>query len=564
MVDTSSTSTLRINWSYGFSKDILNGVQSLTNRDRNALFFISSHSGVIYDYEHRTQMILQGHCNLITCCAVSHDKRWIVTGDVGDDPILVVWDSMTGAPVKTIFGPHGIGVVSVDISEDSLFVATLGAVGANGVQEIAIWAWTREEDTPILRQPVLVSDIHHTVKFDPLKQSELVSTGNKTVCFWNWGEFSLEGYAGKISKADFGHAAGRFTSTIFLPGTGNALTVTSEGSAILWETQFATVLMGAQKERLMRSASKVLRLIEGGINTVTTTFNNYLVVACHDGAVRFYDFFLRLEAWFEDLSAGPVTSISFAVQNCPFPMGEAGAPGLKFWVPDFMVGTSDAFVVGVESRLFDEVRSDDRRGTLLMQGMADHVSSVACHPTRPLAAFACYNGALQIWDYDMKLLMNLREFNSRPNATSKPGSATYRSDSRNFLRPQCVAFEPHGEFVAVGFTSGNVKFLNVDTFEDVASFAPCLDSINCLKFSPSGIYMAGFDSGNHVLLFKKSSAVDASSLGDEGEHGSEYFAYLGRAHSHGASITGLEFGFKEGIETLVSISEDRRCVEYDI
>jgi hypothetical protein len=44
------------------------------------------------------------------------------------------------------------------------------------------------------------------------------------------------------------------------------------------------------------------------------------------------------------------------------------------------------------------------------------VSDVKCHPNRPLVAFSSYDqGSLQLWDYDMKLLMNLREFISRDN-----------------------------------------------------------------------------------------------------------------------------------------------------
>jgi WD40 repeat protein len=70
-------------------------------------------------------MILQGHCNLISCCAVSSDKRWIVTADTGEDPIMVVWDSMTGAPVKTFYTPHTSGVKALDISDDGKYIATL-------------------------------------------------------------------------------------------------------------------------------------------------------------------------------------------------------------------------------------------------------------------------------------------------------------------------------------------------------------------------------------------------------------------------------------------------------
>jgi WD40 repeat protein len=91
------------------------------------MFYVSSHSGVVYDYENRTQLILQGHCNQISCSTVSKDKRWIVTADVGDDNILVVWDSLSGAPVKTIFTPHKTGTICLDISDDALFIATIGA-----------------------------------------------------------------------------------------------------------------------------------------------------------------------------------------------------------------------------------------------------------------------------------------------------------------------------------------------------------------------------------------------------------------------------------------------------
>lgn len=42
-------------------------------------------------------------CNPITCCAVSDDKRWIATADAGPDSMIVIWDSATGTPIKTIF-----------------------------------------------------------------------------------------------------------------------------------------------------------------------------------------------------------------------------------------------------------------------------------------------------------------------------------------------------------------------------------------------------------------------------------------------------------------------------
>ena len=106
-----------VQWIFGYSKDVIGGVQSLTKSGRNALFTISAHSGIIYDFEFRTQTV--------SCCAISKDKRWIVTADAGTDSLLVVWDSHSGAPVKTLFNPHPSGICSVDISDDALFVTTL-------------------------------------------------------------------------------------------------------------------------------------------------------------------------------------------------------------------------------------------------------------------------------------------------------------------------------------------------------------------------------------------------------------------------------------------------------
>jgi WD40 repeat protein len=113
-------------WAFGFQNRIINGVHSLSNKERNAIFFISSHSGVIYDFENRTQTILQGHRNIIKCCVVSRNKSFIVTCDSGDDPIIVIWDSRTGVPIKTIPNAHPNGIQAVDISDDCLFIATLG------------------------------------------------------------------------------------------------------------------------------------------------------------------------------------------------------------------------------------------------------------------------------------------------------------------------------------------------------------------------------------------------------------------------------------------------------
>lgn len=53
------SSALRIEWTFGFSKDLSGCVQNLSNEQRQAITFLASHSAVIYDYKERTQIILQ-------------------------------------------------------------------------------------------------------------------------------------------------------------------------------------------------------------------------------------------------------------------------------------------------------------------------------------------------------------------------------------------------------------------------------------------------------------------------------------------------------------------------
>ena len=246
-----------------------------------------------------------------------------------------------------------------------------------------MWAWSRDEtyqenhvpnngnsipkDDPILTSEISENtDRQHIICFDRKNKLSIVSTGDESIIFWNWEEFHLEYYIAKVPKSEFGNLTGKFTCSLFLSGTNTAVTSTTDGHVVVWEPTHERGYGGKNindnndnnnnnnnkihKKRSLKSASKVLKLIECGITTMTTTENNYLALGCSDGAVRFYDFYLRLESWFEDLQGGAVSSLSFSLERNPYNEKEAGTPGLKFWVPNFVIGTTDALVIG---KLFD-------------------------------------------------------------------------------------------------------------------------------------------------------------------------------------------------------------------
>lgn len=119
-----------------------------------------------------------------------------------------------------------------------------------GLQEVGIWAWSREDESLAgngyeneseVHTPILKSDIpgnvgrQHSVCFDPKNKTSLATTGDDNVVFWSWEEFNFEYYISKVPKAEFSHLSGKFSYTLFLPGTKTAITSTTDGYVIVWE-----------------------------------------------------------------------------------------------------------------------------------------------------------------------------------------------------------------------------------------------------------------------------------------------------------------------------------------
>jgi len=534
------STSLNLEWTFGFNKDIYNGVHSISTSDRNAMVYASSYSCVIYDYESRTQIILQGHRNTISCCQVTSDKRWIITADAGDDPVLIVWDSLTGIPVKTIYNSHANGIIAMDVYTNNDLIVTIGFNEYNN-KYLSIWQWTLEDEMLVHTEQILYDD-QSLVCFDSGNKSNLASWGDQTITFWEWNNDSFENYTSDIHKVSGSHQIGCFTSTVFLNGNGNTVTTTSEGYVILWEQQ--TNVKGNITTKYKRKATKIIRLVECRINIAKTTNENYLVLGCADGSIKFYDFTLRIDAWFEDLSAGPIMSLSFNLQQSPSILS-------SFWSPDFLVGTSDSFIIGVESSCFHEVTSDKRRGTLLLQGVTETAGQIACHPHRPLLAICTGNGKIQLWNYEMKLLLNLRDFSNSIRSHKVDKSSSKSTDIKTFSSlPLCLNFQPYGKLLAIGFQSGTVKLLDCETLVDITTFAPSGQPITTLIFSISGDSFACLDTDNHIILFKKLP------LGG--------YEYIGRVRAHFDTVTSITYGKKNNVEILLSIGADRKCVEYDV
>jgi len=53
---------MSLSWAFGFSRDVT--VHNLCDDNRAAIFYVSAHTGVIYDLTSKSQQLLQGHCRI--------------------------------------------------------------------------------------------------------------------------------------------------------------------------------------------------------------------------------------------------------------------------------------------------------------------------------------------------------------------------------------------------------------------------------------------------------------------------------------------------------------------
>lgn len=540
---------LELQWVFGLNKDFKGVVHNLSDGTRKAIFYCVAHTAVIYDVTHHTQRLLQGHRNPIIASCVSASRRFIVTADAGEDSVMVVWDTVTCLPIRTIPVHAYGGVLACDLSPDASYIASLSK---GTPQTIALWSWTADDADPHSTAPLLIREIaakdeQSCIRFNPSDPSVVVTNGAKRVVFWSWtegGKWSF--YAPGIASKEVKQVVGNFTQSCFIPGTSMACTGTVDGDVILWDSVRCDKLTKATDKSLL----KVVRTHSGGV-TYLGSVGPYIVTGGVEGYVRFFDHQLRIVAWFEELNGGPIISVSFdrAVADSfaattKAAAGEAGASGgdgvPEFRAPDFVVSTANAMVIDVASSSFHSVDTEYQRGKLLVQGQDQPIMCVAAHPSLPRLAIAGYSGNLHLWEYTTRKVLLLSIF-------------------RNLL-VHCLAFDPKALYLAVGFTNGVVKVLDANSLEELQSFKPKTpDCVTTIAFSHDSQFFATADAEGCVGLYRYTHRAQDPRKPIE-------WVYVGRHRAHREAISSLQFGIVPygDAPRLISIGEDKRLVEYNL
>uniref|UniRef100_A0A4W3HV19 Cilia- and flagella-associated protein 251 n=1 Tax=Callorhinchus milii TaxID=7868 RepID=A0A4W3HV19_CALMI len=336
----------------------------------------------------------------------------------------------------------------------------------------------------------------------------------------------------------FNKTVGLFSQSVFHHNPSQALTATSAGNLVIWDTKSPPeISLNAEIKSYKKKALKLVHLQNDGI-TVVTFSDRYVVTGDVKGVIKFYSEDLNIMNWYSNFNLGPINSISFskrpaapASEKTSYP-SESTIKAQQFVVRNFIVATTDATVV--------HVTGDGCKLEILLQEHNFPLHAICCHPTYPILCMGSYSGLLKLWNYEEKKYISSRIF----------GMGNYIN---------CVAFDNTGTLLGIGVTDGSVHILNAFSLTDECKepFQYAKDAITQITFSHDSQYLATVDSKTTVTVFvlRRTSA-------------DKVWKYLGKHTSHFKPIQTLTFGIHLDTKEprLLSLGEDRVLVsiEYDL
>ncbi|OQV11643.1 WD repeat-containing protein 66 [Hypsibius exemplaris] len=506
---------LKLEWTFGINRHV--PFVNLSTDSQKSIFYSVGHTAVVYSYEHDgvaiepTQILLEGLDRQITCLATTKNGRWLAAGDTGPDYAAIVWDLQQDAvPMRIYSRPNGkeaYGLTSMCFSPNMRFLAMLSS-GEKQILTLYEWLVDRkgkdEGDTPVACYQLPDGETLQTqLSFNPLDQEMLISCSKERAILYQWHVARTKGQVRicvpNTEKVPSFSPIGDITRAVFIPAVSHFVIGTVTGLVALFRkrTTHKKVLPFEEYAEVV----KVSRVVESGSVTALTSLNGMIVVGDSTGSVGFYDCNLLILYTCLGIGKGAIDTISFARMRIHRELTTKFENKTLFDCA-FMVGTSTGFVVDIRTTGDDHYESK-----VVREEPRDTVISCAVHPNayRLILGSAC--GLLRVWDYKHKTVVVQRRFGQEG-----AGDAAERDIT-------CLAFDPTGIYVAVGFASGDLRLVKtVDLVEEPSgSFCDSFGKILFMEFSNDGTKLATaveYDlehSGNGDLLIIYRELADQES-----------------------------------------------------
>ena len=508
---------IALEWVHGANTSMINGVIDLKNDTSDKFFYTSAHTGIIYDANNNTQTLLSGHRHTITAVAATTDKNFIATADTGPQSALIVWDAHTAAPNFTKFNPHPNGICACAFSQNGQYLVTLSSDPVD--QILAIWAWNtadgqEPEPTTIVKIPI--PEQMKVVHFNPRDDSQLITNGEHSIIFWQWNQASdeLSYYTPPVTARDLKKPIGHLIYSCYLPDNDDVILSTSEGSIIHIVRDPFAAHQGLEAEH---KPIKVISLHKSAVTTLEI-HNNYIVTGGADGFVKFFDFEFRLIAWFEDIKAGPITSISFANTNNPINKEQ-------FSCQPFIVATSNAAVLRLTDAVYHAI-SGNNQPQILLRNHTGKVQAMAVNPNDGRLVTGSDLGELIQWDLVTHAATNRATFDNCRSITA-------------------LQYDPNEDFLAVGFSNGSIFVVTTENFDNVYHQRIAKNvAITAIRYSSDSSFLACTLEDNTLALFRSLDKLSPttpmmSQAQDDGgvqmttiQQEMKKWEYVGRHRSH--------------------------------
>ncbi|EPZ34796.1 hypothetical protein O9G_005233 [Rozella allomycis CSF55] len=480
--------SLDLHWSYGINQDIPKGFHNLIDESQK-----------------RNEIVANG---------ASYDNKWLLTGDAGEDSMIIIWDSKSGMPIKTIFDPHnGIGSC---------------ALSMNMPQKLAIWEWTLADNNPLFEVEIEAEDFHDCLLFNPDTSFEIVSNGRRSLKCFVWDKaMGVVQFSPDVNAKEFNINLSELTESCFVESVGQIITGTSTGELIVWD-QRNLKNISQKSEMGHRSAIKFIKLHNSSVNAILNVHRQFIITAGEEGSIKIFD---------NNLKRGPLSFIS-------------ATP--KFNEKEIAVVSRDGAINLLNVNIDN---SSPFTITTLMNNQPSHVYAIDVHPNESLLVvvkkeFKNQSISSLSFSHDGKIVAVgfedgiLTLIDSRTFGTLIDGS--FEIGKHRIIK---IEFSPDNEFCAIA-DSQHALAQTFGTLNE-GSFEIGKHRITRVEFSPDNEFCAISDS-QHALALLKLVA--------------EKWIYLGKYRVHSKEIKNVLFcPAEDGNQLrLISVSEDRHLVEFDL
>ena len=415
--------------------------------------------GIVFNKESRSQKFNVQHTDEVMSMCISPDRRYIATGQLGRNPIVVVWDAVTGETIRELSGFHKRAVSQVEFSCDGKLLAT---AGNDDNHSIAVYDWM----SGFLKCSTY-GGMRKVLGFAFAPGYQLMQVGMKHVYFWQ-----IEGRNMMFKKATIGRKGklqsflcGIFLNTGGEYGTPNFLPIagTADGHLYLFDDDMLT---------------KTIKAHESFINTLASCKDGLLVSGAKDGLVKLW-------RWAEDELENTHTFDVRDLKCClinkirSVDVDEAGGK--------LLVGTQGSEIL--EMSIVDGSNINGS-GPLIKGHHKGEVRGLSVHPTKPEFVTVGDDGVLCLWD-----------------------AKTYREIKyiKMDTGGRAVAFDVEGGQIAVGLGKPDTKkagkkdgtffIFQSDNLSQVHEGRDSNEAIMEIKFSPDGKTLAVGSYDTNVYLY---------------------------------------------------------------